>query len=100
MHSRAAGESTRLAMRVLHVSQGTTYGLRRYLTDLIADQARRGWTVTLATPPDAELESECPKLNVTHVQWSAARAPGLATFREVRALSLVVQQVQPDVVHL
>jgi len=87
-------------MRVLHVSQGTTYGLRRYLTDLVADQASRKWEVTLATPADAELESACRELGVAHVTWSAERAPGISTLGEVRALRRIVEDVEPDVVHL
>jgi glycosyltransferase involved in cell wall biosynthesis len=87
-------------MSVLHVSQPTQFGLAQYLEALITDQAARGWTVTLASPPDEELEAVCRRAGATHQRWDAQRSPGVSTLVEVRALARVVRQLQPDVIHL
>lgn len=87
-------------MRVLHASQATQFGLLRYLSDLVHDQARRGWDVTLATPPDDELIAACRDAGVTHRPWEAVRAPGPSTWGETRRLGAIVRDIDPDVVQL
>lgn len=87
-------------MRVLHVSQGTTYGLARYLSQLATDQVARGWDVTLATPPDADLEAMCAKAGARYRSWPASRSPGPSVMTEVRRLRAIVRDADPEVVHL
>jgi glycosyltransferase involved in cell wall biosynthesis len=86
--------------RVLHVSQATGDGLDRYLSDVLSDQARRGWTVTLACPPHAALEAVCERLGARYEPWMAQRRPGPSVARETRALSGIIDRCDPEVVHL
>ena len=85
---------------VLHVSQPTTDGVARYVTELVRDQVARGWTVHVATPADATLEGEIAGAGAIHHRWPARRAPGLSTVLEVRGLAGIVRVVRPDVLHL
>ncbi len=86
--------------RVLHVSQATGYGLTRYLSALVTDQASRGWELALASPHDPDLERLCADLGVRHHHWPARRSPGPSVFAECVRLRRIVRAVDPDVVHL
>lgn len=85
---------------VLHISQPTTDGVARYVTELVRDQTARGWRVDVATPGEAELEAAVDAAGATHHRWPARRAPGLSTALEVRALGRIIGAVAPDVLHL
>lgn len=82
-------------MKVLHVAQSADYGLARFLGDLLADQVARGWTVSFAGPADFAVPDGVEKRT-----WTATRAPGRTVVAEARALAAVVDDVDPDVVHL
>ncbi|WP_051581339.1 glycosyltransferase [Pseudonocardia acaciae] len=88
------------AVRVLHVTQSTGGGVRRYLLDACADQLGRGWCVAVACPDDGPLAAELHELGVPRLGWRARRAPGPSTLREVVELRGIVERVGPDVVHL
>jgi glycosyltransferase involved in cell wall biosynthesis len=85
---------------VLHVAQPTTDGVGRYVSALVRDQAARGWEVSLATPPDSDLEAHCMTAGVRWLRWNARREPGPSVAFEARALRRIVDDVRPDVVHL
>jgi glycosyltransferase involved in cell wall biosynthesis len=85
---------------VLHVSQPTRFGVAQYLEVLITDQTARGWTVTLASPPNQELEAICRRAGATHQRWDAQRSPGASSLVETRALARIVRAIKPDVIHL
>jgi glycosyltransferase involved in cell wall biosynthesis len=87
-------------MSVLHVTQPTTEGVGHHVREAVADQSRRGWSVTLAAPSDVALEAFCDGHGVTRVRWDATRGPSAATGREIRLLHRIMQDVAPDVVHL
>jgi glycosyltransferase involved in cell wall biosynthesis len=82
-----------MGLTVLHVSQSADYGLARFLSDLLADQARRGWNVVFAGPP-----LDVP--GVEHRSWDAVRRPGPEVVAEARALARMVEDLDPHVVHL
>jgi glycosyltransferase involved in cell wall biosynthesis len=79
---------------VLHVAQSADYGLARFLGELLADQARRGWPVAFAGP---QLDVDAA---VELVPWEATRDPGRGVVDEARRLARIVDDVAPDVVHL
>jgi glycosyltransferase involved in cell wall biosynthesis len=85
---------------VLHVTQTTHAGVRRCVLDLITDQIRRGWRVTVASPDTDGFPSRARDAGADAVVWPADRQPGVSTFREVRTLAQVVRDVEPDLVHL
>jgi glycosyltransferase involved in cell wall biosynthesis len=85
---------------VLHVSQATRYGLERFLIDLIADQCRRGWEVTLVSPYHAVLVDACTSAGAHYRRWDARRSPGPTTIAEVLALRGIVKDSRADVIHL
>ncbi|WP_168211980.1 glycosyltransferase [Actinomadura rubteroloni] len=83
-------------MRVLHVAQPTVGGVAAYVAAAVADQAARGFEVTVACP-DGPLADH---VGDAHRLWPARRSPTRSVWREVRALRRVVDEVTPDVVHL
>jgi len=59
--------------------------------DLVADQARRGWRVTVASPDSDGFPEQTRAAGADHVLWEAAREPGWSTVGEVRKLRRVVR---------
>ena len=92
------GESGQLS--ILHVSQPTEGGVGRYIADVVADQAARGWDVTLACPTYGDLAEEASAAGCRHVAWSAERAPGPGLALEARRISRLTAETQPQLVHL
>ena len=88
------------AMRVLHVAQPLDAGVPRVAGDLVADQARRGWDVTVACPQECDLRGSAQVAGARHLRWEAARAPGPSVPAEVRRLAALVREAGPDLVHL
>jgi glycosyltransferase involved in cell wall biosynthesis len=87
-------------MRVLHVAQPRDGGVAGYVAAAAADQAARGWDVTVACPPDGQLAADLARAGVPHRPWPATRGPNRGTPREVRALGRLLRSERPDVVHL
>jgi len=87
-------------LRILHVAQPVDGGVARVVANLAADQVRRGWHVSLACPPGGHLAQDAAQGGVRHVPWFAERASRAGTPAQVRGLSALVAQVDPDVVHL
>ncbi len=84
---------------VLHVSQPTDAGVGRIVALLAADQVRRGWNVSVASP-EGLLAGEVLAAGATWLPWPARRNPSPATFLEVLRLGRVIRSARPDVVHL
>lgn len=85
---------------VLHVAQPTDYGVGRYVASLAEDQCNRGWRVGVASPASGHLPERCRTAGVSHLVWSARRAPGPALASEVLDLGRTIAAFDPDVVHL
>src|SRR5882757_4520903 len=85
--------------RILHVAQPTDGGVRRYLAAACADQIARGWQVVVACP-DGPLAVDLDALGVPRRSWSATRSPGPSIVGETLALSRIVDDIAPDLVHL
>jgi glycosyltransferase involved in cell wall biosynthesis len=88
------------AMRVLHVAQPLDAGVPRVAGDLVADQVRRGWDVSVACPQDSELHASAGVAGACHLRWEATRAPGTSVPGEARRLAVLVREADPELVHL
>lgn len=86
-------------MRVLHVTQSTG-GVGAVVAALAADQADRGWRVSVACPPDIDLAASAAAAGARVYPWQATRSPNLATVAEMLRLRRIVTAARPDVVHL
>lgn len=91
---------TEKTLKVLHVSQPPDSGVPRVVAGLVADQVTRGWDVVVATPDDSELGGMVTGLGARSRSWQATRTPGAGTLGEARALDRIVQEENPDIVHL
>lgn len=89
-----------MSLRVLHVAQPTDAGVHRYVLGAARDQDGRGWDVTVACPDGGRLPGDLVDNGIRRRRWEASRQPGPSVVREVRALSSLVREVSPDVVHL
>lgn len=85
---------------VLHAAQPTTAGVARYVAAVAADQLRRGWQVSVACPSDGQLAAALGAQGVPRLHWPATRSPGMNTLPEAQRLRQLINQAQPDVVHL
>jgi glycosyltransferase involved in cell wall biosynthesis len=85
---------------ILHVAQPSEGGVARYVAAAARDQVARGWRVTVAAPDREPLASMLAGTGAARVVWEAGRSPGPRTVREVVALTRVVADVCPDLVHL
>ncbi|HEX9375677.1 MAG TPA: glycosyltransferase family 4 protein [Actinomycetota bacterium] len=86
--------------RVLHVAHTTELGLGT-AARMAADQAARGWDVTVACSDDAAARSWRERWpEVRHVAWNAVRGPGPGTPREIAALRAIIRETAPDLIHL
>lgn len=89
-----------VTMRVLHVAQPTTEGVARVVVELVRDQVRRGWSVSVACPPGGELAEAVRGLGATWLPWAATRSPGPGAVAEALRLRRVVREADPELVHL
>lgn len=87
-------------LSVLHVAQPPDSGVTNVAATLLADQAARGWRVSVASPQSSELSQHALRLDAHHHQWEATRAPGPTLAAEIHRLARVVEEVAPDLVHL
>jgi glycosyltransferase involved in cell wall biosynthesis len=93
------GRQKATSPRVLHVSQPTDGGVRRYLVAVCADQVARGWQVAVACP-EGPLAVDLDALGIPRRSWPATRSPGPSIAGETLALSRIIHDVAPDLVHL
>ena len=89
-----------MSRSILHVAQPFDAGVPRVAAALMEDQAGRGWRVTAASPPGGDLERRARDLGVPWVAWEADRSPGPRTAAEVRHLARIVDEIDPEVLHL
>jgi glycosyltransferase involved in cell wall biosynthesis len=86
-------------LSVLHVSQPVDGGVARSVSDLVADQVARGWSVAVASP-DGPLADSVRAAGGRHVLWRSGRAPGPASLVEAARLGPIVRREAPDLLHL
>jgi glycosyltransferase involved in cell wall biosynthesis len=89
-----------MAPVVLHVAQPTDAGVARWVVDHSAHQVAAGWDVHVACPSTGWLGREAAAAGATTHAWRAVRSPYRGVSRETRALSALVADLAPDVVHL
>ena len=89
-----------MGLSILHVAQPTVDGVARCVTDLAADQLRRGDSVAVACPTDGWLAERAKEAGARHVTWQAGRSPGASTVPEMLRLARIVRSHAPDLVHL
>ena len=87
-------------LSVLHVTQPTDGGVSHVVLDLVADQVRRGLTVTVVSPGNDRFASSANDVGATHEGWAATRAPGISVPSETARLSRIVRDLRPGLVHL
>jgi glycosyltransferase involved in cell wall biosynthesis len=87
-------------LTILHVSQPTDGGVAGYVADAVADQARRGWRVIVASPAHGNLGKLIEAAGAEHLKWTAGRAPGPSSLIDATRLSRIVARENPDLVHL
>jgi glycosyltransferase involved in cell wall biosynthesis len=68
--------------------------------NLATDQVRAGWEVFTACPPEGALAGRVSGAGAEFLSWPATRSPGRTVIDETRRLARLVEQVQPDLVHL
>ncbi|WP_395692778.1 exopolysaccharide biosynthesis polyprenyl glycosylphosphotransferase [Nocardioides sp.] len=86
--------------RVVHVSVPTTEGVANVLMGYVRDQVARGWSVTVVCPSEGWLGPSARSAGAQFVPWEAGRNPGPAVLGETRRLRRILDDVDPDVVHL
>jgi glycosyltransferase involved in cell wall biosynthesis len=86
--------------RVLHVSMPTVAGVPTILLGYVEDQLARGWSVSVACPPDGWLASAAGFAGAKVLDWPARRSPGPSTLAETRRLSRLIESEAPELVHL
>lgn len=86
--------------RVVHVAQPTDGGAAAVVARVAADQARRGWEVSVACPAGEPLAGALAAAGVRRLAWAATRSPGPATLGEAVRLRRLLRQERPDLVHL
>jgi glycosyltransferase involved in cell wall biosynthesis len=87
-------------VRILHVTQPTVAGVPVVVQQLAADQMSHGVSVAVASPPDGDLPVWLREAGIQHFAWHATRGPGPAVVSEARALTRLLREVTPDLVHL
>lgn len=86
--------------RVLHVSESTAGGVGSFVRDLAFDQLARGTEVAVAVPNGGPHLDQMGARGVRVFTWDATPQPGPTVPRELRALSRIVGDWDPAVLHL
>ncbi|WP_331445349.1 glycosyltransferase family 4 protein [Streptomyces xanthochromogenes] len=86
-------------LSVLHLVQPVEGGVARVVTDLVRDQLRSGFRVTVACPEGGLLSTELTRLGARVHPWRATRSPGPALLGETLRAARLVRRVRPDVIH-
>ncbi|MEU9100400.1 glycosyltransferase [Streptomyces sp. NPDC048361] len=86
-------------LSVLHLVQPVDGGVARVVTDLVRDQLRSGFRVTVACPEGGPLSTELSRLGARMCPWPATRSPGPALLGETLRAARLIRRVRPDVIH-
>lgn len=102
MRRRARGPDAgiRRRLHVAHVSEPATEGVAVVQYSYIREQLRRGWRVTVICPTHGWLGYSARAAGAEVRWWSATRGPGPSVLSEAASLRRILDEVDPDVVHL
>ena len=87
-------------LSVLHVAQPTDAGVPTCVAQLLEEQVERGLRISLACPGRSTLVPRAEALGVKPIDWEAVQAPGVRVPGETRRLARIVDEVDPNIVHL
>src|SRR5690348_4943758 len=86
--------------RILHVCVPTVAGVPTVLLGYVKDQLSKGYSVSVACPPDGWLATAAAEAGATVLVWNAARKPGAPVAGETLHLARLIGSARPQLVHL
>ena len=86
--------------RILHVCVPTVAGVPTVLLGYVKDQLAKGYSVSVACPPDGWLAAAVAEAGARVLCWNAAREPGAQVAGETFHLARLIRSARPHVVHL
>ena len=86
--------------RILHVCMPTVAGVPTVLLGYVKDQLAKGYSVSVACPPDGWLAMAAAEAGARVFSWRAARAPGPRVAGETLRLAHFIAAARPHLVHL
>jgi glycosyltransferase involved in cell wall biosynthesis len=98
--ARRAARPAELRRTILHVAAPPDGGVPRYVANLVRDQLERGWLVAVASPAEGDLERLLADTDAVLVPWAARRTPGPSVLGETTRLRGIVDDLDPEIVHL
>lgn len=99
MTSRHPDEGSR-RLHVLHVSASGSGDVAAVALGYVHDQVERGWNVSVACSSRGSLGYDAREAGARAHWWQAEREPGRRVVGEYLRLSRIIQEADPDVVHL
>ena len=100
MTSRYDEETTSRRLHVLHVCAPGSGGAANVALGYVRDQVARGWNVSVACSSHGSLGYDAREAGAQTHWWRADREPGRRVVGEALRLARIVEQADPDVVHL
>lgn len=87
-------------LHVLHVSASASGGVAAVALGYVRDQVERGWNVSVACSSRGFLGYDAREAGARTHWWQAEREPGRRVVGECLRLNRIIQEADPDVVHL
>lgn len=88
------------APKILHVAQPTLTGLAIAVASLVEFQRSQGIDARIAAPPTGLLVELAADHSIPYLPWNSVRSPGLSVWAECRELKKIIEEFDPDVIHL
>jgi glycosyltransferase involved in cell wall biosynthesis len=97
---RPPDEGISRRLHVLHVSASGSGGVAAVALGYVRDQVERGWNVSVACSSRGFLGYDAREAGARTHWWQAGREPNRRIVGECLKLSRIIQEADPDVVHL
>ena len=97
---RLPDEEASRRLHVLHVSASGAGGVAGVALGYVRDQVERGWNVSVACSSRGFLGYDARVAGATTYWWQADREPNRRVAGESLRLARIIQEADPDVVHL